>query len=256
MIHGFTVVRNALSLDFCLELCVKSLLPVCDTVTVCDSDSTDGTSEFLAQWAERESKLRVINRPWSNPCGHLGWLLDWMQWAQARLPQEGFHLYLDADEVLDPAGYNVLRQAPPGQCYWFYRANYWRDIRHMAPHGTVCSHRVARFGPHYLPMHSDEIHDGVQFPKPEPEMRVKAVRHPALKIHHLGFLRHREAMLSKVESNLRYFFGSGQDERLIRAIKEPDRHWTEFCPFKWPLLDAPWEPPEIALEWLEERNAL
>jgi glycosyltransferase involved in cell wall biosynthesis len=256
MIHAFTVARNVLSLDFCLELCVKSMLPVCETVTVCDSDSDDGTSELLAEWAAIEPKLRIINRPWTDPTRQISWLLDWMQWAQGHLPKEGFHLYLDADEILDPMGYDTLRDAEEGRCYWFYRANYWRDAKHMAPHGTVCSHEVARFGPWSIPMHSDEIHDGIQFPLPEPEMRLKAKRHPSLRIHHLGFLRHREALFAKVERNLRHFFGDNQDARIVEAIKHPDKHWTEFCPFRKPLLDAPWEVPEMATEWLKERGAL
>lgn len=255
MISGFTIIRNAFELDFCLELAVQSMLPVCGEVVVCDSDSTDGTREWLDAWAEAEPKLRVVNRPWDDPNGKITWIVDWMQWTQSHLTGEQ-HLYLDADEVLDPRGYDVLKNAKSDDCFWFERINYWRDAYHVAPHGTVCAHQVARFGPTYLPMFSDEIHDGVQFPLPEPEMRTRAKRHPSLIIHHLGFLRHRDAMFAKNAVNLRAFFGHEQDARLKEAAKHPERHWTDFCPFKRPLMPYSGSYPDIAVDWLKERGAL
>lgn len=256
MITGFTIIRNAIELDFCLELCVESMLGVCEQVWVCDSDSTDGTGEMLREWATREPRLRVINRPWTDPVGHPGWIVEWMQWTQGHLLREGHHLYLDADEVLDESAYPVLREANPEDCFWFHRVNYWRDVKHTAPYGTVCSHIVARFGPHDLPMHSDEMHDGVHFPLGEPEMRQRAVKDDRLVIHHYGFLRKREALFRKIEGNLRAFFGAGQDERIKKAMEDGSRHWTEFCPFERPLLKWRGEQPQRALDWLKERGAL
>lgn len=260
MIFGFTCVRNAIKLDYCVDLTILSMLPVCDFVYVCDSDSKDGTWQALANWDRREPKLVILRRKWEEPHGNLSWLVDWMQWTQEQMPRaasEDSHLYLDADEVLDPSGYDRIREAHKNrECLWLARHNYWRDAKTIAPHGTVCAHEVARFGPSTLPMFSDEIHDGVQFSLPEPEMRVRAVRHPSLVIHHFGFLRKREALFDKVAVNLRAFFGQDQDQRLIEAMKHPEKHWTEFCPFNQPLLPAPVPVPEFCKPWLKERGAL
>lgn len=255
MISGFTCIRNAIELDYCVELAIKSMLPVCDEVVVCDSDSTDGTSELLASLAAQEPKLRIINRPWEAPDGKLSWWVDWIAWAQAHLKHEQM-LFLDADEVLDPMGYEVLRGAAVNDCFWFRRVNYWHDVWHEAPWGTVCAHRVARFGPASLRMWSDEIHDGVQFPLPEPEIRTRAKDHPKLVIHHYGFLRKREALFRKVKANLRYFFGCGQDVRILEAAKHPDKHWTTFCKFEEPLLKVGYYQPALAWPWLKERGAM
>lgn len=255
-LSGFVCVRNNNRLDFCVDLAILSLLPVCDEVWVCDSDSDDGTSEALQRWETREPKLHYINRPWEEPNGKLSWLIDWMQWAQKHL-SEGSHVYLDADEVLDPRGYDRIKEAHRnGESLWFRRMNYWRNVRQEAPHGTVCAHEVARFGPSCMPMFSDEIHDGIQFALPEPEMRVKGRRDGNLIIHHLGFLRKREALFDKVAANLKYFFGQPQDNRLIEAMNHPEKHWTEFCKFEQSLLPASVAVPDFCKDWLQERNAL
>lgn len=256
-LSGFVCVRNAIKLDYCIDLTIQSLLPVCNVVYVCDSDSDDGTTEMTQTWEEvYDGKLRYLNRPWSEPNGNISWLIDWMQWTQKHLP-EGSHIYLDADEVLDPSGYDRIREAhKKGECLWFRRINYWGNVWQEAPHGTVCAHEVARFGPSTMKMYSDEIHDGVQFALPEPEMRVRAVRHPSLVLHHFGFCRKREALFDKVAVNLRAFFGQDQDPRLIEAMKHPEKHWTEFCPFNQPLLPALVPVPEFCKPWLQERGAL
>jgi glycosyltransferase involved in cell wall biosynthesis len=254
-ISGFTVCRNAIELDYCVELAIQSMLPVCDEVVVCDSDSTDGTTEMLHAMAASEPRLRIINRPWKEPVARVSWLIEWMQDVQQslRCPNQ---LYLDADEVLDPGAYGALVAAPKGRCFWFHRLNYWRDVRHVCPHGHTCSHQVARYGPTALPMHSDEIHDGVQFPLPEPVMRLRAVREPSLYIHHFGFLRKREALFAKCKVVLKAFFG-GYDDRLVEAEKDASRPWQDYCLHSVPLIarEGP-EPPAFAREWLRERGAL
>jgi hypothetical protein len=158
--------------------------------------------------------------------------------------------------VLDPRADEVLKSSKPEDCFWFDRFNYWKDAHHIVPHHRVCAHRVARFGPASLPMHSDEIHDGVQFPLPEPEMRTRAVYDARLIIHHYGFLRKRKAMFTKTAGNLRAFFGHEQDVRLVEAMKHPERHWTEFCEFDKPLRKYHGYHPPEAKEWLKERGVL
>lgn len=254
-ISGYTIVRNARSLDYCVELTIASMLPVCDEVVVCDSDSDDGTTEMLHDIAARDSRVRVINRPWKEPVARPSWFIEWLQDVQQSLKGEQ-QLCLDADEVLDPGAYPLLKAAPKQRCFWFHRLNYWRDVRTVCPHGHTCSHMVARFGPTELPMFSDEIHDGVQFPLPEPLMRVRAVHDPALVIHHFGFVRRREALFAKCRVVLRAFFG-GYDDRLVEAERHPERPWQDYCRHAVPLLprNGPM-PPAYTHAWLKERGAM
>ncbi len=258
MISSYTCIRNAIELDYPVHLTIESLLPISDEIVVCDSDSTDGTTEMLHAIAAKHPKVRIVNRPWEAPNGKLSWWVDWIQWTQKHLRGNN-QMFLDGDEILDPKGYDVLLNADredTKECFWFRRINYWFDVWHEAPHGTVCAHEVARFAPINYLMWSDEIHDGVQFPLPEPEMRVKAKKHPDLRIMHLGFLRKREALFRKVEANLRYFFGCGQDVRILEAAKHPDKHWTTFCEFKEPLLRTSHYMPALTWPWLKERGAM
>jgi glycosyltransferase involved in cell wall biosynthesis len=252
-ISGYTYVRNAISLDYCVLLCIQSLLPACDEVIVCDSDSTDGTREMLDAWAEAEPKLRIINRPWPNPVGDIKWMVKWMNYVRdyCYFPNQ---LYLDADEVLDPASVPVIRRLEPGACRTFHRLNFFTNARTLIPHGQTCSHLVTRYGPTILPSCSDEIYAPGHFDGPEPEIRQRATYDPALRIFHYGFLRHQAAMHDKCRVVLRAFFDTW-DTRLDEA-RDRNMDWRDICAYQAPTLPFDEPHPDFCLPWLNERNAL
>lgn len=259
-LSGFTVVRNALSLDYCIELCIQSLLPVCEEVLVCDSDSTDGTREMLEAWAKKEPKIRIINYEWKErPQGDKTWITGWMNFARRYL-HFASQIYLDADEVLGKWGYEVIRNASgTHNCFWFHRLNFWRDAQHLVPKGHCCADEVARFGPTDMWMPADEIHAPGEHPGPEPVMRLRAIRHPALKIFHYGFLRKRESFFAKCKVVLPNLLGT-YDPRLVKAEAGPGP-WEDYTPFidqgsgrEIPLPPYTGPHPQIAHQWLRERG--
>ena len=81
-ISGYTLSRNLLSLDYCIRETLLCLMPVCDEVVVCDSDSTDGTRELLDAMAAMFPKLRVINRRWEKPFKRWGWVSEWRNYTR------------------------------------------------------------------------------------------------------------------------------------------------------------------------------
>lgn len=245
-LSGYVPVRNCLRLDYCFDLAIKSLLPVCDEVIACDSDSDDGTKEMLIEWASREPKLRVINWPWPNPNGFGRLLYTWLNFTrqQCRFKSQ---ITLDADEVLDPESYaEVRRGAEQSKAYWMQRLNFWGDPHHIAPHHTVCAHLVVRQGPTEWEMVSDDFYN------PEPPIKIHAVKHPALRIFHLGFLRREEAFHAKSKVVQNAILGTC--DPVFDAARAKGVPWHTMAPFKQPLLNYSGGFPDMVKDWLRERG--
>lgn len=248
-LSGHVCVRNNFLLDYCAELAVQSMLPVCDEIVVCDGESTDGTKQFFEEWSFREPKIRVVTYPWPGPHRDLGWWVNWLQFARGhlRFPTQ---LALDADEVLDARGFETIRRLANerNKSALFHRINYWRDPQHQAPHNRCCGTLVARLGPSDLYMPSDEPHPAVH-----PNIRTAAARYPGLWIHHLGFLRKPEAFIAKSKVVQNAFFGS-VDSRLIDA-EQQGQDWRQREYFDGLSLEPATEPlPELIKPWLRTRG--
>lgn len=259
-ISGYTCVRNCFDLDYCFQLTIQSLLPVSDEVVVSDGQSTDGTREYLDDWAKKEPKLRIVNYPWPNPHRDIHWWTEWLNRTriQLRFPMQ---LQLDADEVLDPRCYEAARAvAEKGECRWFKRLNFWRDAQHLAPSGHVCGDQAVRMGPTELWLPSDEPH-----PEGEPEIIQRAGWPPnadgSLVIYHYGFLRREQALIDKCRVVNGAFFGT-MDERLIKA-EAAGTPWVNEIEFSEEhngervirhLRPFTGMHPELAHEWLKERG--
>jgi len=268
-LSGYIPIKNNYELDYCAQLGVRSLLPVCDEVIVVDAGSTDKTLAFFEEWAQWEPKLRIVHydlprlptpdeverddltRPPGNPV----MLIPWLNAGRAAC-RFNTQITLDADETLAPIGAEVIKQAIADRApRWFRRINLWPswvdDSIMEAPHGTVCGERVVRMGPTAYPMHSDE-----PCPEGEPEIRRLAVNDDGdrLKIYHLGFLRDKQAFLRKsriVQGMIHNTF----DPRL-RESERTGREWYKLSPFpeNRPLLGVAYDWPDYVNEWIKERG--
>jgi glycosyltransferase involved in cell wall biosynthesis len=254
-LSGYICVRNALRLDYCIDLSIKSLLPVCQEVVVCDSDSDDGTREMLDKMVAKDPRIRAINWPWTNPRGvsHHAWI-EWLNHARQHLTAD-CQITLDADEVLDdrPECHLAIHSALQGNnpARFFDRLNFWKDAHHLIPEGHCCGKFVARMGPTDQKMHSDEpLHPG------ESALVDNAVRNEHLKIFHLGFLRDRAAFYRKARAVSEIWFNRF-DERLEKGELEGKELAETECDYSHLL--APYKDgyyPEGVREWLQDRNRL
>ncbi len=248
-LSAYICVRNALSLDYCIELAARSLLPVCDELVICDSDSTDGTRELLGRLADAAPIIRIINYPWPDPKGDGQWWVEWLNFTRGYLRHE-MQLTLDADEVLDDSKecHTAVREcAEAGGARWFDRLNFWRDGRHLIPDGFCCGKWVARMGPADLWMPSDE-------PVPRSNaLRDLAVRDGRLRIFHLGFIRERAAFYRKSRV-VHGAFVNDYDPRLLAA--EGAGKGVGDVHFEWSGHLMPYEGgyPAGVAEWMEERR--
>lgn len=250
-IGSFICARNALDLDYCLELAAKSLLNFCDELVLCDSDSTDGTRQIMERLADQDSRVKVINMPWTDPKGvsHEHWK-QWIRFAQSHLKSE-WCIYADADEVYDdsPDCISAIRESAQNmKSITVDRINYWRDPQSVIPDGHCCARWCTRGGPTNYPSVSDwPIHAG------EEPIVDSAVKEPRVKIHHLGFLREKRAFYRKARSVLSIWFNRF-DPRLEAGEKADVPVAETECEFTNLLTQATHPIPFHVQEWLSDRG--
>lgn len=262
-LSAYLPVRNGFALDYCWVEAAQSLLPVCDELILCDSDSTDRTRMVMDEWAKIEPKIRVLNRPWPTLPTFDQWKVDavrppsdalmlpkWLNWIREQCHYD-MQLTTDADEILDPRGYPAIREAVKERgCRWFKRLNFWQDAQHLVPDGHVCGTNVVRLGPTELPMCSDEPHyEG------EPQIRQRALFEDSLRFFHYGFLRRPAAFFEKAKV-MHLALHNSYDPRLLEA-ERTGQPWYQLS--KWPdeialvTYSEGYHPP-YAQAWLRERG--
>lgn len=248
------VIRNGNELDFCWRECINSLLPVCDTVCVCDGESTDGTQEEVRDWMTREPKLSLCVYPWPNPKGNPDFFVEWINYARQHVAAD-WHLQMDADEILSERSYLELRQfiQGPRRSALVTRYNFWQDHRHLIPDGVCLGKRVTRIAPQPVILVSDGYHPWGA------EASAMAVP-TGIEIFHYGFLRKPEAFFRKERLLQGYFFNT-YDPRLEHAERHPescpDGNWMKVPGMgEWSnrLDDYSGPHPSVAHAWLHERG--
>ena len=106
MLSGFTIVRNAVALDYPIIPAVRSLLDVCDEVVVNVGRSDDGTRELVA--ALGDPRVRILDTVWDFSRGSTALAVETDRAMAACRGAWG--LYVQADEVLDERGAEILKQ--------------------------------------------------------------------------------------------------------------------------------------------------
>lgn len=106
MISGFTIVRNAVRLDYPIVPAIRSILDVCDEVVVNVGRSEDGTRDLVT--AIGDPRVRVLDRVWDFSRGSGALALETNRTMAACRGTWG--VYIQADEVLHESGARVLRQ--------------------------------------------------------------------------------------------------------------------------------------------------
>lgn len=252
---GNVCVRNGIELDYCWREAVASLLPVCDTVTVCDGSSTDWTQEEIREWMAREPRILLCVYPWPNPKGDIEFWVKWINYAREHV-KEDFQFQLDADEILSEKSYPLIEEFKRGtmptdrvslRCL---RYNFWQDPQHLIPHGVCCGHQVVRVAPTSVWLPSDGSH-------PSGAEANRIARDSQIELFHYGFLRRREAYFEKTRQLHTMFFGGMTDSRIIDVEKNCKGNWMqEIQNVEWlnRLRDFTGQHPAIALPWLKERG--
>ena len=245
---GSVPIRNGLELDYCFVEAINSLLPVCDEVVICDSDSTDGTRQLIDDWAKREPKLTICNFPWTDPVGTNEFFCEWLNYSRQHLSTTHF-IHLDGDEVLFDQDYELVRNAHDAKATLYCkRLNFWRDHKSLIPEGHCCGHKVLRIAPTNMPIPSD-------YPWEPAAATMNQAVESNIRIGHYGFLRRREQFFKKARVVQRMWVNS-YDPRLEKA-ESFDGNWMTMdgvTGWEKDLVDYTGSHPAAIQNWLKARN--
>ena len=106
-VSGFTLVRNAIELDFPVVESIRSILPICDELVVNVGRSEDGTLELIRGIGD--SKIRILETDWDMSKKDL--VLGEETERAMRACRHPWGIYIQADEVLHEDGARILRDA-------------------------------------------------------------------------------------------------------------------------------------------------
>ena len=105
-ISGFTIVRNAVQLDFPVVESIRSILPACEELVVNVGTSDDGTLELIR--GIDDPRIRIVEAEWDWSDKILALGRETRRAMDAcRFP---WGIYIQADEVLSEAGPGILQQ--------------------------------------------------------------------------------------------------------------------------------------------------
>lgn len=104
---GCTLVANAITLDFPIVEAIRSILPLCDEVIVNLGPSDDGTRALIESIAD--PRIRIIDGTWDRSLGSAVLAVETQRCLDHA--QGDWAVYIQADEVADPAALGTLRRA-------------------------------------------------------------------------------------------------------------------------------------------------
>jgi hypothetical protein len=95
-VSGFTIVRNAIKLDFPVEASIRSILPICDEVVVNVGRSEDETLDLVRSIGD--PKIRIVQTEWDMTQRNT--VLGLETHRAMRACTHPWGVYIQADEVL------------------------------------------------------------------------------------------------------------------------------------------------------------
>jgi hypothetical protein len=243
-VSGFTIVRNAITLDFPVVASIRSLLPVCDEVVVNVGRSEDDTLELVRSIGD--PKIRILETEWDMTIRNR--VLGDETLRAMRACRHPWGIYIQADEVLHERGAEELAAA---------------ITRHDA------DRRVEGLLVRYLHFYGDM--DTIAVNRRWYRREVRAVRlDPALDILPYqgaqGFRvgpEHRKIKARLTGAEM-FHYGWARPTQALKAKRETNRviyPWSRDREARRPLL--PWFPgltrfrgthPAVAREWVDARR--
>lgn len=241
-VSGFTIVRNAVQLDFPLVESIRSILPICDEVVVNVGQSDDGTLALVQSIGD--PKIRILETSWD--LSKRNFVFGEETLRAMRLCRHPWGVYIQADEVLHEDGAVELRRAieqndgdPRVEGLLVRYLHFYGGLDTIATHRRWYRReiRAVRLDPQV----DVRPYQGAQGFRVGPELRKIRARLTDAQMFHYGWGRPAKALQAK-RAVTRSFFPHKQPEAA-------------------PLL--PWIPgirpfhgqhPAIAREWVEARR--
>jgi hypothetical protein len=244
MLSGFTIVRNAVKLDFPIVPAIRSVLAVCDEVVVNVGRSEDETRDLVT--SVDDPRVRIVDSEWDFTKKNEMLSHETMRAMAACRGNWG--IYIQADEVLHEDGAQLLRE----------KTREWDGdasvegllVRYLHFYGgfdTVATNRrwyrrevrCIRLGRDIRP------YQGAQGFRVGPEYRKIRARATEAEMFHYGWARPARAIREKLEISKTIYPWSRE-----RSAREQERGHLEWLPLLKPFTGT---HPRVALDWVRER---
>ena len=244
MLSGFTIVRNAIKLDFPIVPAINSVLEVCDEVVVNVGKSEDGTRDLVA--SVKDPRVRIIDTEWDFTKKNIMLSIETQRAMDACRGKWG--IYIQADEVLHERGAHVLKEKV---------AEWDADrrvegllVKYLHFYGgfdqIATSRRWYRREVRCIRLGKDiRPYQGAQGFRVGPEYRKIQARVTGAEMFHYGWARPAKAIKEKLEISKTIYPWGGN-----RFDKEQARGFLEWIPLLKPFTGT---HPAAARAWIAER---
>lgn len=243
---GVTFAYNAISQDYCLKESVESMKEFCDEVVVLDAGSTDGTSELIKTFQDKNTRIILCdNEEWKSQYGK--WKLSYFTNKAIDQVNTDWIYYQQADEVTHEDSYEWIRRAINGgaEGYLITRINLWNtpyEQLNVPLERMPCSPQVIRLTKTCYRAYDDaENIDCVAS-----DTFVERIR-----MYHMGFVRKKEAHRQKIiHMQKEVFQFADYDQKLNQCETFDPKLWfsnADLQPIGEPL-------PKIIQQWAKERE--
>ena len=245
MLSGFTIVRNAVKLDFPIVPAIRSVLEVCDEVVVNVGKSEDETRDLVT--SIHDPRIRILDTEWDFTKKNIMLSIETQRAMDACRGSWG--IYIQADEVLHERGAHILKEKV---------AEWNRDervegllVKYLHFYGgfdrIATSRRwyrrevrCIRLGKNIRP------YQGAQGFRVGADYRKIRARPTDAEMFHYGWARPAKAIKEKLEISKTIYPWGGN-----RFDKEQARGFLEWIPL---LRDFTASHPAAAREWIAERT--
>jgi len=244
MLSGFTIVRNAVKLDFPIVPAIRSVLEVCDEVVVNVGKSEDDTRDLVA--AIDDPRVRILDTEWDFTKKNIMLSIETQRAMDACRGSWG--IYIQADEVLHERGAHILKE----------KVAEWNGdervegllVRYLHFYGgfdrIATSRRWYRREVRCIRLGKDiRPYQGAQGFRVGPEYRKIRARPTDAEMFHYGWARPAKAIKEKLEISKTIYPWGGN-----RFDKEQARGFLEWIPL---LRDFTASHPAAAQAWIAER---
>ena len=244
MLSGFTIVRNAVKLDFPIIPAIKSVLAVCDEVVVNVGKSDDETRDLVTSIGD--PRIRILDTVWdfTKKNEMLG-----METLRAMHACKGsWGIYIQADEVLHEDGAKILKEKVAewdgderveGLLVKYLHFYGGLDIVAQNRRWYRREVRCLRLG------HDIRPYQGAQGFRVGPDYRKIRARPTDATMFHYGWARPAKAIREKYEASKVIYPWSKE-----RSEMEQKRGYLEWLPL---LRKFEGRHPAVAQSWVDAR---
>ncbi|HET8714064.1 MAG TPA: hypothetical protein VFM23_10330 [Gemmatimonadales bacterium] len=244
MLSGFTLVRNAVKLDFPIVPAIRSVLEVCDEVVVNVGKSEDETRDVVA--SVDDPRVRILDSEWDFTKKNIMLSIETQKAMDACRGTWG--IYIQADEVLHERGARILKEKV---------AEWDADtrvegllVKYLHFYGgfdqIATSRRWYRREVRCIRFRKDiRPYQGAQGFRVGPDYRKIQARVTDAEMFHYGWARPARAIKEKLEISKTIYPWGGN-----RFDKEQARGFLEWIPLLKPFTGT---HPAAAREWIAER---